>query len=266
VIGCAVTQISSPDSLSDVFVDTDQRERLLRHPIYARVTSLEAARRFMQEHVFAVWDFMSLAKRLQQEVTCVKVPWLEAADPQSARFVNEIVLAEETDEDGRGGFSSHFELYRQAMQEVGASQTPIDSFIRRLRSGSSVSDAFAGLPVRQQTIDFVTHTLSLSANGQPHEVASAFCFGREDVIPDMFRNLLDSCESANTILERFRYYLDRHIEVDGDTHGPMARQLVLNLCGGSAERIEEARTAANQAIEFRIRLWDGILDELSDVG
>jgi len=102
---------------------------LLDHPIYQEIDRLEALHTFMEHHVFAVWDFMSLLKALQQRLCCVAVPWLPAADPLGSRLVNAIVLAEESDDDGRGGFSSHFELYHRAMTRCGANVVAIDDFL-----------------------------------------------------------------------------------------------------------------------------------------
>ena len=66
-----------------------------------------------------------------------------------------------------------------------------------------------------------------------------FAFGREDIIPDMFRELLprpgDPCSVEVTEVEKkisvFRYYLERHIELDGKDHGPLAIRLVEQLNG-----------------------------------
>ena len=86
---------------------------MVEHPVFTAIRDIQSLQIFMEAHVVAVWDFMSLVKRLQRDLTCVDVPWLPAADPLAARFVNEIVLAEESDEDGQGGFLSHFGLYRR---------------------------------------------------------------------------------------------------------------------------------------------------------
>jgi hypothetical protein len=100
------------------------KDALLGHPVYREINSLAALRLFMEHHVFAVWDFMSLLKTLQVRLCCVGVPWLPAADPQATRFINEIVLAEESDEDGQGGYLSHFGLYLRSMTRCGPTPAP----------------------------------------------------------------------------------------------------------------------------------------------
>jgi hypothetical protein len=99
------------------------RAALVEHSLYARLTGLRDVRVFMEHHVFAVWDFMSLLKSLQREVTCVGVPWVPRGDPTVRRLVNEIVLAEESDDGVRETYTSHFELYRAAMDVAGPRQT-----------------------------------------------------------------------------------------------------------------------------------------------
>lgn len=238
-------------------------KRLLNHPLYAAVNSLSRLRLFMREHVFAVWDFMSLLKRLQQEVCGTRQPWLPQPQPHLSRFVNEIVLAEESDTDGRGGFASHFDLYISAMRDISADAAPVLGMVDRLRRGDAPSAILDQLNILPQTREFVRFNLELSERGTPWQVASVFCFGREDVIPEMFRRLLPSLEMDGTgNKDRFRYYLDRHIELDEAEHGPLSRQLVGHFVRNDPQRVEAALSAARRAIVLRIQLWDGILGSI----
>ena len=238
------------------------RRGLLAHPLYEAVNTAARLRVFMRNHVFAVWDFMSLLKRLQRDVAGCSLPWQPPRDAKLARFLNEIVLAEECDTDGAEGWASHFELYLDAMQQLQADTADVTRFLDRLSTGSSLHEAFAGLNIADETIEFVTANLTLAEQGGTHEVAAAFCIGREDLIPDMFELLSKSLAGQGTQVDRLRYYLDRHIELDGDSHGPLARQLVRSLCGDDPARQAEATAAAENAVQLRIRLWDGILEQL----
>lgn len=238
------------------------RARLLRHPLYAAVNNLPRLQVFMREHVFAVWDFMSLLKRLQQVTTCCDVPWLPQADPTSARFILEIVLGEECDEDGQGGYASHFDLYLQSMQEIGADTRPINGFVKQLCAGRRAESVLPEIGVLKTTENFVQYTLDVAQNGPPHAVAAAFFYGREDVIPEMFSRLIPPLESQGRQVDRLRHYLRRHIELDGDSHGPLAERLLSRLCGDDPGRRREALDVAGTALERRIQLWDGILSAI----
>lgn len=231
---------------------------LLAHPLYASLEDVDDVRRLMETHVFAVWDFMSLTKALQRRLTCVEVPWLPPADPELARFVNEIVLGEESDEAEPGRPLSHCELYVRAMDEVGADARPFRAFLARLRRGVPVRTALAapGVPAPART--FVAFTLK-TARRPAHEVAAAFLFGRESVIPDMFRRILARRGALRgPRLKSFRLYLDRHVAVDEGHHGPMAERLLASVCGADAAKWRAAETAARAAIAARLRLWDGV--------
>ena len=238
------------------------RHGLLLHPLYDSVQTVDSLRLFMREHVFAVWDFMSLLKRLQQIVTCCEVPWLPAPEPSLARFINEIVLGEECDEDGDCGYSSHYELYLSAMDEIGADARPIRSFVAKLRQRVVPEDAIIEAEILPTTRAFVRNTLQLAESGQPHEVAAAFFYGREDIIPEMFSRLVDALPKQGVPVERLKRYLRRHIELDGDQHGPLAEKLLIQLSGNELSKQREAASVANQAIIQRITLWDGILAEI----
>ncbi len=234
------------------------RQQLLSHPVYAAVQTLPELRLLMREHAFAVWDFMSLLKRMQQLVTSTTTPWMPNCDSASARFILEIVLGEEADEDGRGGYLSHFELYREAMIDVGADTGPIDGFLSRLRRGEAWDAALGSIDILPSTRDFVRHTMAVVERGAPHEVAAAFFYGREDIIPEMFQRLVPLLEPQGVRVERMLHYLRRHIEVDGDSHGPLAKQLLARLCEGSPNAEAEAEAAAVAALRSRMLLWDGI--------
>jgi len=248
------------DETSDRDTDIQTlRQDLLDHPLYAAVQTLPHLQLFMREHVFAVWDFMSLLKRLQQIVTCVEVPWMPSPDPQMVRFLTEIILGEECDEDGRGGYASHFELYRQAMHELGADEVPMHRLQAALGSGTCWQSALERASPLPTTQSFVQVTLEIATTGQPHEVAAAFFYGREDVIPEMFTRLLPALQQHGQKVERLQHYLLRHIELDGDQHGPLASQLLRRLCNNSPQKEQEARQAAARSLHARVALWDGIL-------
>ncbi len=245
-------------------VSSAVREELLQHPLYKQMNNPERIRVLMKHHVFAVWDFMSLLKRLQQQVTCVNIPWVPVPSAAYARFINEIVLGEETDEDGNGGFISHYELYVKAMREVGADASLIDDFMERVRSGIDPRLALnlPGIPESVRT--FVKTTLEIVMHGQPHEVASAFFFGREDLIPEMFQLLVDEVESNGLNAQGLKYYLHRHIEVDGNEHGPLAQKLLSSLCEDDPVKFKEADRVAEICLRARIKLWDGVLAEINE--
>ena len=243
------------------------RAGLLEHPIYAEVASVVDLRQFMEDHVFAVWDFMSLLKRLQQDMTCTRVPWFPTDNTRAARLINDIVIGEETDVDPDGSYVSHLELYLRAMADVGASTRQFDTFRSLAQSGIPVDAALAraGAPAHVQA--FVAHTMTLAPSGSTEEVLAAFFYGREDIIPEMFSRLQKTFIGArydNASLRHFVYYIERHIELDGDNHGPMGRELLEGLVADSPERSERALRAACNSIEARIELWNGTLSTLRE--
>ncbi|MCR9244236.1 MAG: DUF3050 domain-containing protein [bacterium] len=239
-------------------------EGLVHHPIHAALDSLPRLRAFMPVHVFAVWDFMSLVKRLQNELTGVALPWLPPRDPELARFINEIVLDEESDVGPDGRPASHFDLYIQAMSEVGASSREIRAFLEQLRSGVAVPEALATCRIDPAIREFVQSTLAIAQDGSRLEVAASFLFGREDLIPTMFRALLAAGSAGETRnATGFRFYLERHIELDGEQHSHLARRLVDAFDDGTPAAIELAAQAAHRAITARRKLWDHALAQVT---
>jgi len=241
------------------------RTTLLQHPIYREITSSERVRVFMKHHVFAVWDFMSLLKRLQKSVTSVDVPWFPYEKPLFSRLINEIVVAEESDIDGKGGYTSHFALYLEAMEECGADSELFHSFLLPLKEGKGYQAVLLENNRLPESIkQFVSFNLDVATNGELYEVAAAFFYGREGLIPEMFKPLVDSLQNTGASSERLVFYLNRHIEVDEDHHGPLAEKLLLELCESDLEKLNRANEIGKRCLEVRSKLWDGVLEEIKE--
>jgi hypothetical protein len=234
------------------------REQLLGHPLYNELTSLHAMRKFMEEHVFAVWDFMSLLKALQSGLTCTTVPWTPKGSPKTRRFINEIVLGEESDIDPEGMPASHYELYVEAMKELDANTSTIETFVE-----SGELKILHSLPITQETKDFVTFTFEVIQSEKMHLIASVFTFGREDIIPEMFIEIVKEIEqNSNASLNKLKYYLQRHIEIDGQEHGPISLNMIADLCGEDEKKWAECTEIALRAIDMRIQLWNGVRKQI----
>lgn len=234
------------------------RQQLAQHPIYGSVRDGADLGVFMRHHVYPVWDFMSLVKYLQGVVAPTGSPWVPRGDGAVRRFINEIVLEEESDEGPDGtSYTSHFELYCQAMREVGEDPAPVLNFVD-LAQSVGIDAALASGDVPEPAREFIRTTFGFIASGKPHVAAAAFSLGREHVIPAMFRSLLGRIGVSASDAPAFHYYLERHIHLDEGSHAPLALRLLDVLCAGDPQRFAEAEAAAKAALSARIRFWDGV--------
>lgn len=249
------TQITSLDDLRAAL--SPVRTLLLGHPLYQAVDTVPRLRVFMSHHVFAVWDFMCLAKRLQRDLTSIDELWLPPTRPALARFINSVVHGEESDVDAHGQPASHFGLYLAAMQEVGASTEDAERFITLLRGGGTVEAGLAAAGASPAVQRFVTETLQTVRHGTTIEVLASFLFGREDLIPEMFARFLPQWADSPQA-RQFAYYVERHIELDGDEHGPAGLRALAEMAAGEAPAWQSVAHAAQRAMLERIALWDGI--------
>jgi hypothetical protein len=241
------------------------REQLINHDLYKNMRSLDDLQKFMEQHVFAVWDFMSLLKALQRSLTCTTVPWMPVGNAGTRYLINEIVTGEESDIDEQGKRTSHFELYLRAMQEAGCETQAIDNLFTELNAGKTIEHALLNADIPASARDFVQHTFNVIATGKPHIMAAVFTFGREDLIPDIFISMVKEIAAnfpgkADVLI----YYLERHIEVDGGHHSSLAYQMTADLCGDDEIKWQEATIAVKQALQARINLWDGILASITE--
>jgi hypothetical protein len=235
------------------------RQQITEHQVYSAIRKPSDLRLFMQHHVYAVWDFMSLLKSLQINLTCTTVPWFPKSNADAGFLINEIVVGEETDVDMLGRRKSHFEMYIDAMDEAGADTSSIRQFIEALKSGSTLHEAFETANTPQAARAFVQCTFDIINSAKPHLQAAVFTFGREDLIPDMFLSMIRDLEKEHPLdISAFRYYLERHIDVDGGHHSQLALEMTAGLCGSDNHKWQEAQEASARALELRMGLWNGV--------
>lgn len=232
-----------------------QVERLARHPLYGAIRNREGLRLFMEHHVYAVWDFMSLLKALQQRVAPSAVPWRPPQNPRLAAYINQLVLEEESDR-ALGGVS-HFEFYCRAMADIGADCAPVVRLVERAHH-EGVSVALGDPQIPEPSRRFMCFTFETIARGQPHRLAALLAYGRETLVPDVFRSLLRGAEMSAALPPSLHRYLERHVELDGGEHGPLSLLLVEELCEGDERRHAEVVDTAIGAVTARLELWDHI--------
>lgn len=241
---------------------SELRSSLRNHVLYSSIRELRDVQIFMQNHVFAVWDFMSLLKYLQREFTCVQIPWVPNGNPQISRFINEIVWGEESDVDEVGKPVSHFNLYLSAMREIGSENKEIERLLYLIKQQYSILDALDKLELDIRVKEFLKFTFSLIETGKTHWVASSFTFGRENIIPDMFLEIISKAKIRGHSYNTLEYYLRRHMEVDAEEHGPLSIEMVTCLCGNDERKWNEVEYIAKKSLEKRLLLWDAIYDQI----
>jgi hypothetical protein len=239
------------------------RQEIINHKVYAEIKDIDDLKVFMEYHVYAVWDFMSLLKALQSTLTCTTVPWFPKGSADTRHLINEIVVGEESDVDLNGIRKSHFELYLDAMEQCGADTSKIQTFIEILKNTGDFNAAFTSSQTPKEAKEFVDFTFKIIGSNKDYLQAAIFTFGREDLIPGMFISIVnDIHKNFPDSISIFKYYLERHIEVDGDHHSHLALQMTSSLCGTDEQFWEEALQATIESLKRRIELWNGAYKEI----
>ena len=241
------------------------KNQLLTHSLYEKVKTIEDLHCFLENHIYAVWDFMSLLKALQNKLTCTTTPWLPIGNPEVRYLINEIVVAEETDLAFDGTRQSHFEMYLDAMQQCGANTKEINAFLENIKTTQNIFVSIKQSDLHPNVKAFLDFTFRIIEEGKEHKIAAAFTFGREDLIPSMFTEILKNFQTnfPETDLSKLIYYFERHIELDTDEHGPMAMQMISELCGTNETKWKELEEVSIEALVKRLGLWNAIEEQIT---
>lgn len=246
--------------------------QVLQHPIYEQLDTVAGIRRFMESHVFAVWDNMLLLKTLQQRLTCVVSPWCPPEDAIAARLINEIILDEESEEVRPGQYMSHLEFYIAAMEEIGAETQAIRLLIRQLQKGDTLETAIAlsskclGHSISPVVQSFVLQTWKCCQGETPGIIAS-FLLAREAIVSPLFSIMLHQIKCLEQVdaipCVLLQGYCDRHLSVDEERHIPMGLELLDRVCGNDKQAWKQAEMSAISSLGARKQLWDALSDMLS---
>lgn len=202
---------------------------------------------FMESHVYAVWDFMCLLKSIRSLSTDPSPTiWSPPSiSYESLRLINEIYIGEETDILPDGEYASHLEIYLRAMKEVGADTSKFYEFLKT-KDINQIPE-----PARE----FVQNTFELINSRKLHVIIAGFTHGRELIIPTMFTDIINELEIDAPM---FKYYLERHIQIDSDEHGPAALKLLEESIGDDPQKRLEVEEAKIKALKAREVLWKKI--------
>lgn len=242
------------------------REQLANHSLYCAINNKHKLKIFMEHHVYAVWDFMSLIKAMQNHIAPTTIPWIPPKNSYFANYINQIVLEEESDrelaKDTHRTSTSHFESYVDAMKEVGGNTFLITNFI------NSVNDKGLDLTLDNEHIpvpakQFMTFTFDIIKQNQLHLLATALAYGREVLVPLLFRSLQQGIQISEKEAPNLYAYLNRHIQLDEQEHGPIVMRMLQDLCAGSDIKKAESLEVAELALVTRLNFWDGIYQALN---
>ena len=239
----------------------DLKNKITAHPLFANKLEPKHICKFMESHIFAVWGFMSILKSLQKMITPNNLPWMPNKNTKNGlvNFVNEIILCEESDYIEGIGFVSHFEIYLLAMKNMGAKTDQLDKLTSRIIEKGYNKKYIDDVDASAEVKSFLKYDLEVSMNGTLPEIIGAFTLGREKVIPNMFSYILPAIEETSAS-KYLITYLERHIDIDGDRHGPLSMKLLNASC--DKKQLSLAYAAAIKSLELRLLVWDRIHEDI----
>lgn len=244
----------------------DLKSELAAHCLYTKLQHMEDIHIFMEHHVFAVWDFMSLAKALQLHLDATQVIEKQTDNSKILGFVNGILTGGETDPNKKEIVLSHLEMYLELMDEIGANTTNIKKLIASSAAGLDIHEAMqiAQLTDEQQRI--LNFTQTIIATNEIHKIAVAATLVPEGMISNRFLKILKETEERdNLLVPKFKNYLNRYKAIDGNDYGLLSLEMVTHFCDSDGKKWVDILDIAMKTLSHRIYLWDAIVDEIDQM-
>lgn len=233
------------------------RRKLAKHRLYKSLHKVEDIQEFAEHHVFAVWGSMSLLKVLQQQLTNTKIPWSPVPNPVLARLINEMVLTEESGINEQGLAQSHFEMYVDAMQEIGADTSQIHQFVQLIYAGATVDYAMNQIKIDRKISHFIVYIFNIIKTGKTHLIAASLILSRTDIPSKIFLEILTDTEQD---AHKWKYCLTHHAEFNPGQYGTSSLELIAELCGKNKKDWQEVIEVAKHALNQKIILWNRITE------
>ena len=239
------------------------RQLLASHKLFSNTLNVDQIRHFMESHIFSVWGFMSLLKALQSGITVNNIPWMPNQNTKNGltNFINEIVLCEESDDIDNIGYISHFEIYLLAMDKINADPSQINFLTKKLKSEKYNKKLIEELNIYDEVKEFIKFDLDVALSKNLPKIVGSFTLGREKVIPNMFSYIITCIEYSNST-KNLLTYLKRHVNIDGDRHGPLSIKLLDTICD-TDEDYAIAYNSGITSLKLRLKVWDRIASELA---
>ena len=190
------------------------------------------------------------------------IPWMPNQNTRNGltNFINEIVLCEESDYIDDIGYISHFEIYLLAMDKMNADTSQIILLTEKLKNEGYNKKLIDELSIYDEVKDFVKFDLDVALSRNLPKIIGSFTLGREKVIPNMFSYIINCIENNNST-KNLLTYLDRHINIDGDRHGPLSIKLLDTICD-TDHAYALAYNSGITSLQLRLKVWDKIANEL----
>jgi hypothetical protein len=234
---------------------------LINHPLYNSIKTEEDVRIYMFNQVWCVWDFMTLVKSIQLNIVPSNILWMPPKYPELGAYIYEVLLTEETDKGYNSETnSSHFQTYLKAMYESKVDTSSVAAFIKLLENGFDFGTATEKCGIHDEAKEFISTTFEF-AKSELHISTAVFCLSREGVIPDIFMNLLANVSLSNNF-KIFNWYLNRHIYLDSQSHGPLSIKLFKTIVD-TPKKQDEALHASLKALKARNKFFDYILNSIN---